>query len=114
MLLYHITFCCWYFIIHCIIIFMFFILYFTPLYNYIYTPTCLQSRFHREIAVDNVYCPCFTSLAKRRCPSSAMIVIVPPLDDLVTLGFNKSLGPMASDTKSFIDPLTDLYICSTR
>lgn len=33
-----------------------------------------------------------------------MIVIVPPVDDLVTLGCNMSLGPMASDTKSSILP----------
>ena len=100
--LYYIIFCI-IFYIYCIILFI--LLYYILLqYIYLYTPTCLQSRFHHEIAVDNVYCPCFPSLAKRHSPSSALVVIVPPLDDLVTLCCNKSLGPIASDTKSSILP----------
>ena len=100
--LYFIIFCI-IFYIYCIILFI--LLYYILLqYIYLYTPTCLQSRFHHEIAVDNVYCLCFPSLAKRHSPSSALVVIVPPLDDLVTLCCNKSLGPIASDTKSSILP----------
>ena len=101
--IHYIIFFCIIFYIYCIILFI--LLYYILLqYIYLYTPTCLQSRFHHEIAVDNVYCPCFPSLAKRHSPSSALVVIVPPLDDLVTLCCNKSLGPIASDTKSSILP----------